>query len=180
MRSVVGLKPLADLAQERSRILDQIRLVASATKRIVEPEISDINQGIRLLESLRRKTYELINQLQHEALILEAASHLARADFAGKAICWAWNPRQTGSRDEPDLRGKLSGQVVVSAEVTTSRLPRGTIGTRMARTLEKLSQFPGTKVYYVRTEQMQRRAQTKIARAGYDIEVRVLCGDELA
>ena len=112
-----------------------------------------------------------MNQLQHEALILEVAK-LLRDDFHPSVVRWLWNPRQTGCKDEPDLRGlDDEGQIVVSAEVTTSDNPDGAIDGRMARTLEKLSAMPGDKYYVVMTTAMEHRAKSKVNRLGLQVKI---------
>jgi hypothetical protein len=45
-----------------------------------------------------RAVYEDLNQLQHEALVLEAAQFLKRTRFPAPTINWSWNPQQTGGR----------------------------------------------------------------------------------
>lgn len=84
---------------------------------------------------------------------------------------WHWNPRQTGGVDEPDLRGSDASGIVVSAEVTTSLLPQGVIDSRMSKTLRKLSAMDGALYYFVRSDAMAARAQTKIRKAGHQISV---------
>jgi hypothetical protein len=41
----------------------------------------------------------------------------------------------------------------------------------MAHTLQKLQAMPGERFYFVRTESMQQRAQTKVQKAGYAISI---------
>ncbi len=108
-----------------------------------------------ILACLRENAYELTNQLQHEALILEAAADIAK-DWGDLCIEWSWNPRQTGSVEEPDLQGEVNGDIVISAEVTTSRRPIGMVDQRMARILKKLSILPCQRIYCVRTPEMRR------------------------
>ncbi len=114
-----------------------------------------------------------MNQLQHEALLLEAAAEIEHG-LQDADIEWTWNPRQKGGRDEPDLQGRADGNIVISAEATASPIPKGYIDSRIRDTLKKLSAFPGKRFYCVRTPQMQQRAETKIVKAGYDIEVLLL------
>ena len=82
--------------------------------------------------------------------------------------------RQTGSIAGPGLRGKVNGDIVFPAEVTTSQKPDGGTDSTMARTLKKLSVLPCKRIYCVRTPNMRQRADTKTRKAGYDIEVRLL------
>lgn len=167
------MTPLHDPAQERRRILADIQQLARNVARVVEGDIANLVQGIEVLGALRKTAYEDLNQLQHEALILEAAVMLEH-ELGATNIEWSWNPRQTGLLDEPDLRGAVNGETALSVEATASESPDGAIDTRMRHTLQKLSVMPGRKVYCVRTEAMRRRAQTKVCKAGYDIKVRLV------
>lgn len=124
------------------------------------------------MADLRKEVYEDLNQLQHEAMILRVARAISSTDFLGDTIEWCWNPRQTGSAEEPDLRGEIKGKAVVSAEITTSANPMGAIGTRMASTLKNLKNMPGKKLYFVRTETMEKRAKSKVSKSDYQIEIR--------
>ena len=132
---------------------------------------ADIHEGIALLRRLREETYEDLNQIQHEHMILRASEWLIREGRCSGGTEWSWNPRQTGDETEPDLRGHCDGSIVVSAEVTTSRRPDGIIDTRMAKTLRKLSQMDGSKFYFVQTDAMAMRATTKVRKCGFSIEV---------
>lgn len=127
--------------------------------------------AIKLLMQIREETAEEINQVQHEQLILGVAEGLIGQEIVPTSTVWEWNPRQTGTADEPDLRGTADGKIVASAEVTTSPEPKGLIDTRMRNTLNKLCRMPGYRVYGVRTEAMAMRARTKIRKGEYDIAV---------
>lgn len=111
------------------------------------------------------------HQIQHEHMILLAADWLIREGRCDARTEWSWNPRQTGDNTEPDLRGCLDGAITVSAEITTSKKPDGVIATRMAGTLQKLSQMQGALFYFVRTDSMSNRARTKTKKAQWPIEV---------
>lgn len=167
------MEPLEDIDAARKCVLQEIRRLTSDVADIVAAGVKTLDEGIKMLACLRENAYELTNQLQHEALILEAAADIAK-DCGDLCIEWSWNPRQTGSIEEPDLQGEVNGDIVISAEVTTSRRPIGMVDERMAETLDKLSHLPGKQVYYVRTPEMERRALTKVEKDAYDIEVRML------
>lgn len=156
-------KVLADA----KRSLDTIRRLSSLPCESTEASID-------VLRRLRQETYEDLNQIQHEHLIIRAAEWLSASSAASNEVAWFWNPRQTGDSSEPDLRGMLSGRVEVSAEVTTSERPVGTIDTRMQQTLAKLARMDGKKFYFVRTGDMRQRAATKAAKGGWAIEVVLL------
>ncbi len=166
---------LEDIDAARKCVVQEIRRLTSDVADIVAAEVNTLDEGIKMLACLRENAYELTNQLQHEALILEAAADIAK-DWGDLRIEWSWNPRQTGSIEEPDLQGEVNGDIVISAEVTTSRRPIGMVDQRMAKTLAKLSILPCKRIYCVRTAEMRRRAETKTRKAGYDIEVRMLPG----
>jgi hypothetical protein len=78
---------------------------------------------------------------------------------------------RTGNKNEPDLQGLNKDDVIVSAEVTTSTKPQGEIDSRMAAILAKLSTMPGDKYYVVASEEMERRAKSKISSLGFQINV---------
>jgi len=166
------MEPLDDLAAMEEEVLAQIKRVILDIKKAIKDEPSDLAEGIRVLADLRKEVYEDLNQLQHEAMILRAARSINSTDFFGDIIEWYWNPRQTGSAEEPDLRGEIKGKAVVSAEITTSENPKGTIDKRMASTLKNLNNMSGKKLYFVRTETMENRAKTKVLKSGYQIKIR--------
>ncbi|MFN3250668.1 hypothetical protein [Roseibium album] len=130
----------------------------------------ELDAGLLRLAQIRSEVYEELNQIQHEYAALCAVEWLAsRNDAAG--LAWHWNPRQTGDHTEPDVRATRDGMIVLSAEVTASASPKGTIDKRMHNTLAKLSLMDGRKFYFVRTEAMRRRAATKVGRNNFPVEV---------
>lgn len=165
------MEEIRDFSSEESRMLSQLKEVFSHIQLAGQANLSSIDSGLEIIRSLRRLIYEDMNQLQHEALILKIAK-LLQNDFYPNVVKWLWNPRQTGRKDEPDLRGLDDrGEIVISTEVTTSENPQGTIDTRMARTLEKLSAMPGDKYYVVVTTTMESRAKSKVRKLSYPINV---------
>ena len=166
------MEKIGDLSVAEQQVFRKVRQLIHVSRGIVSAEPPGLPDGIEVLKSLREGMYENLNQIQHEELVLRAARFLQREYFRGQDVEWSWNPRQTGVADEPDLRGAVAGQVVVSAEITSSARPQGTIDQRMRSTLERLSGMPGNRFYFVSTEAMERRARTKVNTAGYKIEVR--------
>ena len=164
------------LVHEERDLLGKITHVVTAVRLSVKEDPSSVEVGIQTLRRLRRENYEELNQVQHEAMILRAARFLEARDNSRLSPDWYWNPRQTGAADEPDLRGIIGSRIVISAEITTSERPIGTIDRRMATTLGNLSRMCGRRLYFVRSESMRRRAQTKVDKAGYDIEVQLDLG----
>ena len=166
------MEKIGDLTSTEEKVLEGVRQVIFKIKRAVQEEPSDLKKGIKILANLRNEVYEDLNQIQHEAMILRAARSISSTDFIGNAVDWYWNPRQTGSAKEPDLRGEIAGKIVVSAEITTSAKPKGSIDKRMDTTLKNLNNMPGKKLYFVRTETMEKRAKTKVSKNLYEIEIR--------
>ncbi len=164
---------VGDLKAARERVFGDIRKCLARVREIAADDPPGVPEGLEALLALRNDTYEDINQIQHEAMILRAIDDLEAKELSGQDAEWSWNPRQTGAGDEPDLRGMVDGRVVASAEVTTSEKPVGTIDLRMARTLKNLATMPGQRFYFVRTEAMRRRAETKVGKAGYNVAVRI-------
>lgn len=166
------MKQLISLSEAENAILCQVRECIGMIRSLVSEDIRTIHQGIDTLRRLREAVYEDLNQIQHEEMILRAARWLQGSDLEVTAIDWYWNPRQTGTSAEPDLRGVAHGEVVISAEITTSARPRGKIDERMTSTLKKLSTMAGARYYFVLSPEMAKRARTKINKHGYDIQVR--------
>lgn len=155
-----------------SKILTDVRRCLESVRQVAGKDVTSAIDGINVLSKLRQVAYEDINQIQHEEMVLRAARSLQENDFPNQQIEWYWNPRQTGDNSEPDLRATLGKDILLSAEVTTSEKPVGTIDTRISNTLTKLNSMPGRKFYFVRTISMEQRARTKVQKAGFAIEVR--------
>lgn len=168
------MEKIGNLSEAESRVLAAVRACLGSVRSLVQREPETVLDGLEVLRRLRAEVYEDLNQIQHEAMLLQTARLLEEDEFRGKAVEWWWNPRQTGGDLEPDLRGVIDGQPAVSVEATASEDPQGTIDTRMASTLLKLSRMPGAKYYFVRSGKMEQRAKTKIRKADYPIEVRRL------
>lgn len=149
---------------DAKRSLDTIRRLSSLPCESTEASID-------VLQRLRQEAYEDLNQIQHEHLIVRAAEWLCEQRGICNEVVWLWNPRQTGDSSEPDLRAMHFDIVQISAEVTASKLPNGSIDSRMQKTLAKLAQMDGAKFYFVRTEEMRQRATTKVAKRGWAIQV---------
>ncbi len=165
------MEEIGDIASAERRLLVQLKETFSNIRKAGQTELTSLEVGLKILNSLRNLVYENMNQLQHEALILRSAKLLQDEFYSTVPIKWLWNPRQTGSKDEPDLQGLNQENVIVSAEITTSRIPQGTIDSRMAKTLQKLSTMLGDKYYVVATEQMERRAKSKVKSLDYQIDI---------
>jgi hypothetical protein len=166
------LEELSDIALAEEKLITQLKHLFSYIRKAGQAEPSNLETSLEILKSLRHLVYEDMNQLQHEALILKAAKFLQTELYPTISIKWLWNPRQTGTNDEPDLRGlDQEKHVVASAEITTSLMPQGSIDTRMARTLQKLSIMEGDKYYIIATEEMERRSKSKLTSLGYQIKV---------
>jgi hypothetical protein len=151
------------LLTEANSLLDKVREAASG-------RVASTRDAARVLALLREAVYEDMNQLQHEALILDAVRWLRQHVMSGAHMEWLWNPRQRGGKDEPDLMCR-SGERVVVAEVTASKAPVGVLDSRMRWTLEKLADMKGERYYFVRTQSMKRRAETKVAKGAWAIQV---------
>jgi hypothetical protein len=153
------------------KVLEDVSTLLSEVRSIVAAAPTSATEGVALLAQLRDIGYEDLNQIQHEYLILAAAKWLMDQKVVTAGVEWYWNPRQTGGANEPDLRAKRNGKILVSAEITTSRRPIGTIADRMKSTLGKLSKFPGKRFYFVRTESMAKKANALVKANKFDITV---------
>jgi hypothetical protein len=165
------MQRLGTIEEAKAKVLDDSRRCMARVRSIAEASFDTSDAAVRVLQQVRADTYEDLNQIQHEHLILCAAEWLLAQSICASDTEWYWNPRQTGDRTEPDLAGVVNGATVVSAEITTSANPDGLIDTRMRKTLEKLSRQSGQLFYFVRTHAMATRANTKVRKAGWRIRV---------
>ena len=165
------MERIQDIKHAKEKVLTDMNAFLSSIRVFVGEDITDLSEGLSKLRGIRSSVYENLNQIQHEYLILQGLIWLNSNGHAPAEIQWHWNPRQTGDSTEPDLRGTVNGQVVLSAEATTSESPKGVIDTRMKNTLEKLNNMEGKKFYFIRTDSMERRANTKINKNGWEITV---------
>lgn len=157
------MQPLPSTSSARQQLVDQIQGVLEHIKSCADTHTNSLADSLGLLDLLRRNIYENLNQVQHRALLLDAADHLAERH--GADIAWFWHPEQTGTASEPDLRGvNVLGEVVFSAEASASHAPIGSIDTHMRKTLTSLSAMPGERYYFARTTKMINRAITKASK----------------
>ena len=171
------MKPLGSIESASDDVLkDARKLLDRLHAHAVQKPIT-VAAAIKTLQHVRQETSESLNQIQHEYLIIQAVKWLQMNDPTLIDATWLWNPRQTGGYNEPDLAGVRQEVYLISAEVTTSTEPKGQIDARMGGTLAKLSQMRGKKFYFVLTEKMRKRAQTKVSKSGWDINI-VLIRDE--
>jgi len=164
------MERIEDAARAEAKILRDMQQIVSNIRRLSALDVKDVRSGIAQLREIRSSVYEDLNQIQHEYLLLRGLGWLLGNGFDSK-VEWEWNPRQTGSGNEPDLRGSVNGRILVSAEASTSENPIGTIDSRMKATLAKLSQMEGQKFYFVGTVGMALRAETKTRKASWSIKV---------
>ncbi len=165
------VKALGDLDSAHDRVLKEARALLSTVRECAATTPETVDVAIRTLAEIRAQIYEDLNQLQHEHLILRAAAWLVANHVVTNSVSWLWNPRQTGDATEPDLAAEVNGARLISAEITTSAEPMGKIDSRMAATLEKLERMDGVKYYFVRSESMRRRAETKVTKRRLSIEI---------
>jgi hypothetical protein len=164
------VEKIGDAAKAEAKVIQDMRFLVTEIRRLSAQDVVDADYGIALLRLIRKSIAEDLNQIQHEYLILRGLRWLVANGFESP-IVWEWNPRQSGTALEPDLRGSLDGSIVVSAEASASESPVGKIDVRMKTTLEKLGQMQGEKFYFVCTEEMAKRAATKVTKAARAIRV---------
>ncbi|MBT4122957.1 MAG: hypothetical protein HOE35_03395 [Candidatus Ruthia sp.] len=165
------MERIDNIEQAKVKVLTDMNAFLSSIRGVSDENVSDLGVGLSKLRSIRSSMYENLNQIQHEYLILQGLIWLRSNDHVPLGTQWYWNPRQTGDSTEPDLRGTSKGQVVISAEATTSEKPQGVIDARMKNTMAKLNKMEGEKFYFIRTNPMERRANTKARNNGWQITV---------
>ena len=165
------MKPLGSIESASNDVLNDARKLLECLRSHLTQEPTTADEAVKTLNHIRRETYESLNQIQHEYLIIQAVKWLQKNDLTIVGGLWQWNPRQTGGKNEPDLTFMRQQICLISAEVTTSPAPKGSIGSHMQDTLSKLSQMQGNKFYFVLTEIMRKNAQTKVDASGWDINI---------
>lgn len=162
---------ILDLKTAEEKVLRDVRGCLAKMRGLLPASAETAEAGVAALSKLRTEGYEELNQIQHEYAALCAVRWLIAQGRAPEGTRWEWNPRQTGDSTEPDIRGVLNGRVVISGEVTTSARPIGVIDRRMRSTLEKLAGMEGVRFYFVLSDRMRKRAETKVRKAGHDLVV---------
>jgi hypothetical protein len=150
------MEQIGSIDAARNKVQIDIDNCLATIRRIATSNPRSLVDGIKLLRCLRNEAYEDLNQIQHEFAILRAVEWLSATGRYSTEMVWSWNPRQTGTVDEPDLRGDFDSKICISAEVTTS------------------TKMQGDKFYFTSSMAMRKRAQTKISRASWRIETQNL------
>lgn len=161
-----------NIKQEKTILQLEIENWFKVVKKHINKSPSGLTEQVRLLTAIRNDIYEDLNQLQHKALIIESAEILQKE--YPKINKWKWHPKQTSHPDEADLTGYTDAKVIISAEITSSMKPVGTIDTRIRKTLNSLNGKKGKRIYFVQTAEMFNRAKTKITKNNWDITPRQL------
>ena len=162
--------PISSIEDELKNVIHRADTCLESIQILSTSRTGNLSQKLAILAEIRSSAYEELNQIQHSALILEAVVYF-NAHFADYTFDWSWNPAQTGEALEPDLRGSIDGVVWISAEITTSPSPKGSLDSRMVSTLANLNMMEGDRYYVVRTKAMERRAMSKINKNKYSIPV---------
>ena len=164
------MERIGDSAAAEAKVLHDMQELIKTLMRPSSQAVEDVRSGDLQLREIRSSIYENLNQIQHEFLLLRGLAWLFKNGFESK-VDWGWNPRQTGGGNEPDLRCSVNGRILVSAEASTSEKPKGILDSRMRKTLERLSRMDGRRFYFVSTDEMVKRAETKIRKAKWPIKV---------
>lgn len=170
------MKKIHDVGHLRENLQNRIDVFLEEGPNIlVSARGGSLEDKIEKLSDFRSKFYEDLNQLQHEFLIIQSLEFLkCKPEFINISE-WHWNPNAAGTAVEPDLRGlDKDKKEIISAEITTSKTPKGSIDDRMKTTLKNLDEMEGTRYYFVRTETMLKSANTKISNSSYDIKTIML------
>ena len=170
------MEKIHDVTEAERKTFEDIKEFIRTISMFTE-EVKNIDEGIKSLRAIRRLTYENMNQIQHEHLVLKGMQWLRVNGYADSKYEWYWNPRQTGDANEPDLMAKDGVKTILCGEATTSENPVGLIDSRMRDTLDELNKMEGKKYYFVRTKQMELRANTKIRNNNLDITVTCINSD---
>ena len=137
------MQKIKNIKLAQMNVLKDMNALFHTIREHSKSEVYDLGDGLYRMRRVRSAVYEDLNQIQHEYLILQGMIWLRANDYEDPNIDWYWNPRQTGTSTEPDLRGILDTEIVVSAEASTSEEPQGKIDSRMRDTLTKLNKMVG-------------------------------------
>jgi hypothetical protein len=173
MKRKMEMLQMKSLREEDAILLEKIEDTLEVIKQLSNKVMTGLDEGIQILRDIRKKEYENINQHQHSNLILKARKWLESKENYQNAE-WYWHPRQTGGSDEPDLHAKRKGAIILSAEITTSEKPQGTIKERMNNTLRHLNGMEGERFYFIRTDSMKKSAEKVVNDSSYKITVIML------
>ena len=156
----VKARKLGDITHALTDVSTRLDNFLAVARKIIRRRSTSVLESMSILRELRRETYEDLNQLQHEYMVLAAIDWLIRQRHCPETTDWYCHLQQTSAEGEPDLCGKHEGRSIVWAEVTASENPDGVIDTRIREALESLSQKSSRvrKFYFVRTDAMRRRA----------------------
>jgi len=170
---VMKAKPLGNVTNALKDVRKRLARFLKAARRITARKPKTIADSIAILRELRRETYEDLNQLQHEYMVLEAIEWLIKNKRCPAETEWWCHLQQTSGHGEPDLCGIHEGRSIILAEVSASENPDGVIDQRIRKALDSLHQMPNfsKKFYFVRTISMKRRADTKVGKKKCNIKV---------
>lgn len=163
--------------RERLHELDsEIREHLRKCRELCVPPGSEVGAATLALAKLRQEVYEDINQLLHQTLIVMASVHFQMLTaYQGVPLEWWHHPKQTSAPKEPDLRGVSANRILISAEVTSSLKPSGSILTRMKEKLEMMQkEFEGELYFVVASDDMALAAKNLITRMDAKIQVLTL------
>jgi hypothetical protein len=137
-------------------------------------KVFTLSDKVKILNDIRKHFYENLNQFQHENLLLKVCDYFEgenKENIRYEIDTWKWHPNQTSKKDEVDLMGFKNEKLVVCAEVTTANSPNGKIDTIMRNTLDGLNKLKTDKYYVVTTDEMYKRAKSKIKNRGLNIKL---------
>src|SRR5690606_34186229 len=94
---------LGTIEEARAKVLADGRRCMERIRTIASTPFDDPDTAVEILQRVRSESYEDLNQIQHEHLILCAVEWLLKDGVCPSETEWHWNPRQTGDHTEPDL-----------------------------------------------------------------------------
>ena len=92
---IISDDPVAVLKEAHQKVLADIQHILATVNRLSSLPCTTAETGVGILDRLRKATYEDLNQIQHEHLIVRAAEWLLARRKCPPETQWFWNPRQT-------------------------------------------------------------------------------------
>ncbi len=160
----------------KKEIVNQIHTSLLIVKEAIEgiDQTEDIDKLINTLEEVSKQTLNSFHRLRKLLFAIKAGEWLNKNVKPEWKVSWEYFHHQLKDSNTPDIKGVSGRKTVASAFVSISEKPVGVVDKRIASNLWKLSQMKGELYYFVRSDQMKKRAESKIKKSKYQIKVVVL------
>jgi len=160
----------------KKEIVNQIHSSLLIVKEAIESidDSEDAEKMISTLEEVSKQTLNSFHRLRKLLFAIQSGEWLNKNVKPEWKVSWNYFHYQHKDSNTPDIKGTSGRKTVACAFVSISEKPVGVVDKRIANNLWKLSQMKGELYYFVRSEQMKKRAESKIKKSKYQIKVVLL------